>query len=267
MRYLGGKSKIAHDIASLINRHDERCVYLEPFMGSCWVTCQITLPIRYVGDLHDEVVELYYQLTHDLWDPPHTLSKEEFEDIREHRATGKYPKPLVAFAGFGCAYAGSYWRSYAGQKLVAGARRSLLKKKEFLRNCTFFSGDYRDLNPVGCVIYCDPPYAGAKYGYRITGVRGNGKFDNDEFWRVMGKWSERNVVYVSEYEAPKGWQCIWEKPVTRGVRTERGNEKKIERVFAAGNEESLMLCDEDNRRSISHLGIDCEKVSVKDRHR
>jgi len=228
MRYLGGKFKIAKDIAALINAH-EGIYYLEPFMGSCWVTAEVTIKNRLAGDIHDEIVELYHSIQNG-WMPPGTLSKEEYEDIRDNRTTDKYPKQLIAFAGFGCAYAGSYWRTYAGEIYAGRSKRSILKKAPKLSDVRYFCCDYRELDPSGCIIYCDPPYS-ESFSYRITGVRGNGRFDNNEFWEIMNKWSEKNILYISEYDAPSDFSCVLEKEVAMGVRTLKGNERRLERVF------------------------------------
>lgn len=229
MKYLGGKFKVAKEISAVINKSDGN-VYLEPFMGSCWVTAKIDLQHRIAGDLHDEVVELYHSVQNG-WIPPETLSKTEYDHIRANRCSGIYPKNLIAFAAFGCAFAGSCWRKYAGEEYAAKAKRSILKKAPSLQNVTYFSSDYRDLNPNGCVIYCDPPYADVSYGYRITGKIGNGSFDTTEFWEIMNKWSESNLVYVSEYKAPADYVCLMEKSIKSGVRTKNGHEVRIERLF------------------------------------
>jgi DNA adenine methylase len=238
MRYMGGKQKTAKDIASVLNRHPMDSIFLEPFMGSCWVTCEVQIRNRVAGDLHKELVALY-QALQDGWEPPHSLSRSEFEDIRRNRTSGKYPRHLVAFAGFGCAYAGSYWRSYAGEVYALWTRNSLLRKKPKLRDVVFYHGDYRDLNPSGCVIYCDPPYQGVSYGFRITGRRGNGSFDSNEFWAVVRKWGEKNIVYVSEYEAPQDFKLIWEREVRTWARKTGGSERRRERLFVTGEGTNL----------------------------
>ncbi len=248
MRYLGGKNKIAKYLAVELNRYDAGVTYVEPFMGSCWVTCEVEYKKRIAGDLHDEVVELYHKIAQG-WVPPRSVSREEFEDIRDNRATGKYPRELVAFVGFGCAFAASYWRGYAGEIFANQCCNSLLRKKEKLRGVHYFSSDYRDLNPKGCVVYCDPPYAGASYGFRITGRRGNGHFDNDEFWRVMEEWARDNVVFVSEYNCPLSWDVVWERDVksnTRRTRHTRVAEHRTERLFRAGDPSCLVTNQPDD---------------------
>lgn len=206
MRYLGGKYRIAKHIARCVNGHPGT-VFLEPFMGSCWVTAQINYPHRLVGDIHNELVMLYHRVVHEGWEPPEVLSAEDYFDIRANRASGKYPPELVAFAAFGCTFGGACWRKYAGESYAARSKRSILKKVPHLNDVRFYTSDYCVLRPKGCIIYCDPPYAG-KYTYRITGVKGNGRFDHNKFWKIMDDWSQDNLVFISELTAPKDYECI-----------------------------------------------------------
>lgn len=239
MRYLGGKFRVSKHIAEVVNQHDGN-VYLEPFMGSCWVTRLIKYKHRIAGDVHEELVEMFRKLQ-EGWEPPDHITKEEYDDIRANKI-GKYPKELVAFAGFGCAFAGSYFRKYAGEIHPARSKRSVLKKIKDLMDVHFFVDDYRNLKPKGCIIYCDPPYEDS-YGFRITGVIGNGKFDNDEFWDVMRSWSKDNVVYISENKAPDDFECVLEVPVKSGVRTTNGCETRIERLFHKPTDTELLNLD------------------------
>lgn len=250
MRYLGGKYYVAKHIAKYLNGHPGS-IYLEPFMGSCWVTVRVHYLHRIVGDLHDELVTLYHKVTHEGWIPPF-VSKETYDDIRANKTNGKYPPELVAFAGFGCAFGGSYFRKYAGEIYPPRSKRSLLKKAKQLQDVRFFTSDYRHLNPTGCVIYCDPPYDG-KYSYRITGIRGNGSFDNGEFWDIMDQWSEKNLVFVSELESPDSWECVMEVPVKASLRTKEGCSTRIEKLFVRGRNAELV--QEDTIDPLHILGV------------
>jgi DNA adenine methylase len=68
-----------------------------------------------------------------------------------------------------------------------------------LGNTYFDCKDYRELNPEGYIIYCDPPYEGTtQYSKKLVG-----DFDTNEFWSIMRKWSNNNKVFISEYNAPR----------------------------------------------------------------
>lgn len=259
MRYLGGKYYVAKHIANHINGHGGT-VYLEPFMGSCWVTAQAEYKHRIAGDYHDHLVELYHKVTHEGYEPPEFISKEEYDDIRAHRRDGKYPPELVAFAGFGSAFGGSYFRKYAGEIYAGRSRRSILRKAQQLQGTQFFVADYKELNPKGCVIYCDPPYEDC-YIFRVTNVVGNPVFDSKTFWEVADRWAEHNLVFVSELDAPKGWECVMDVPVPASVRTKEGCSIRHEKLFHKNR--GVELVREDVIDPIHILGVPADWKGLK----
>jgi hypothetical protein len=71
---------------------------------------------------------------------------------------------------------------------------------------------------------CDPPYRETTGYYH--------KFDSDEFWDVVRKWSAENIVVVSEYSAPEDFKCVLEMPTKTDLRTKKnGKEDRIERLY------------------------------------
>ena len=69
----------------------------------------------------------------------------------------------------------------------------------------FANLSFTDLDiPENSIIYCDPPYFGTEQ-YK-------NKFDHILFWDwVRTKSKQGNKVYVSEYNAPSDFVCVWEK--------------------------------------------------------
>lgn len=250
MRYLGGKYYVAKHIVKYINGHPGS-VYLEPFMGSCWVTAKAKYKHRIAGDIHDELVSLFRKIQQG-WEPPEFISEEEYNDIRANKRTDKYPPELIAFAGFGCAFGGSYFRQYAGDIYAGRSRRSILKKMKKLQDVRFYCADYKSLNPKGCIIYCDPPYEDS-YRFRITKVVGNGSFDHKEFWDIMSRWSENNLVFISELEAPGGYECLMNVPIKASVRTKEGCSTRWEKLFCKNMDAELI--QEDDVNVLDILGV------------
>lgn len=90
----------------------------------------------------------------------------------------------------------------------------------------FQCGDYEKLysDKVDCLFYCDIPYKGTKqYG-------SSKNFDYDRFWNWAEKMSEKNIVLVSEHEAPSGWECIWQQEVKRTIDNTK-RVKAVEKLF------------------------------------
>ena len=72
----------------------------------------------------------------------------------------------------------------------------------------FYNKSYRDFNPKGMLIYCDPPYKSTQ-GYST------GMFDSELFWDTIRKWSKNNCVFVSEENAPSDFEIVWKKQKRR----------------------------------------------------
>lgn len=72
----------------------------------------------------------------------------------------------------------------------------------------------------------DPPYN------NTTGYAGD-RFDTTEFWIAMRLLADLgHTVFVSEQEAPPDIQCIWEKPFTRTLDRNKGNQFTVtEKLF------------------------------------
>ena len=110
------------------------------------------------------------------------------------------------------------------QSLERLERLQSLERLESLERLQRLNMDYRDVPlPDGCVVYCDPPYAGTnRYG------RDGTAFDHDAFW----DWARRYEVplFVSEYTAPKDFVPIAEFP-HRSRLSATANNSVTERLF------------------------------------
>ena len=83
-----------------------------------------------------------------------------------------------------------------------------------------------DLKPYleceNCLIYCDPPYA--------EGIGYKSDFNHEEFWQWVRDMSKKNIVVVSEYQAPDDFEAIWEMPVKTHLNN-RNKLNKVEKLF------------------------------------
>ena len=183
------------------------------------------------NDKQEYLIELY-KAVQKGWVPPDSLPEEEYRYIRAHKDDDK---ALTAFAGFGCSFGGKWFGGYgrhsrasAENTLRIQSKRALMRDIGILRDAEFLCLDYREAPlPDGCVIYADPPYRGRMQAYGLKE-----QFDSDAFWEWAKETSAGHDVYVSELEAPEGFQCIWEKPVTRRLgNCSDSRFKAIEKLF------------------------------------
>lgn len=74
----------------------------------------------------------------------------------------------------------------------------------------------------GNVVYCDPPYKGTT-GYK-DGINYN------QFYEWVRKLSRNNIVFISEYNMPSDFRCIWEYKHETTLDTKKHKER-IERLW------------------------------------
>lgn len=228
MRYLGGKAKIAKELSVFLqSKIQPDQTFVDLFCGSCNVVSKIQAKERIANDLHKELIALHIAVQQGQ-ELPSAISEEEYKHIRSNREL--YPDWLVAFAGFGCAFAGDYFKGYAkdnrGDDYCGNAKSSLNKKHSKLQDVKFTNLSYADVQiPCTSLIYCDIPY-------KDTTKYSTGSFDHEAFYSyAKHKQSEGHVVYVSEYEhnVPEGWGVLWRHESTKSIRNkDKVQEKTVE---------------------------------------
>lgn len=247
---MGGKSRIARQIAEFINEiprrkvqncqapgpnnHDygggggEADCFVSLFCGSCAVESKVQgFSRKILNDRHKYLIAML-QGVQNGYNLPESITPEEYRYIRDHKDEDP---ALAGFVGFGCSFGGKWFGGYArnasGTNYALQSKRSLLKDMATLQDAHFVCEDYRRVCiPPGAVIYADPPYN------NTTGYSGE-RFDSSEFWRAMRLLADTgHTVFVSEQEAPPGIECIWEKPFTRTLDRNKGNQFTVtEKLF------------------------------------
>lgn len=206
MQYLGGKSRLAKEIAAHLDALAKPigAQIEDRFCGALSVAAAIKHRPLICSDAN---AALICTLRHvqDGWEPPLNLSEEEYRKLKERNDPSD---PLTAFAAAGCSFGGKWWGGYArqtkGLNYAACASRSLIRKIRKPASFEILCRDYREdlfkKTRRPRVVYFDPPYRDS-VGYPAVGA-----FDHDEFWTLARSLADAGVtVRVSEYTAPDGW--------------------------------------------------------------
>lgn len=229
MRYQGGKSRIAKPLAQIITTTAGGAdCFVSLFCGSCAVESKVQgFSRKILNDRHKYLIAML-QGVQNGYNLPENITPEEYRYIRDHKDEDP---ALAGFVGFGCSFGGKWFGGYArnatGTNYALQSKRSLLKDMATLQDAHFVCEDYRRVCiPPGAVIYADPPYN------NTTGYSGE-RFDSAEFWRAMRLLADTgHTVFVSEQEAPPEIECIWEKPFTRTLDRNKGNQFTVtEKLF------------------------------------
>ena len=160
------------------------------------------------------------------WQPPTEITEEQYNHIKANKE--QYPKELVGFTGiavtFGSTWFGTYARNKRGTNYAMEGRKNLMKQVERLQGTIFTSSSYCDIAlPKNSIIYCDPPYEGVA-GYKD-------KFNHTDFWEwCREKTKKGHSVFISEYNAPNDFKCIWQSELKTNMNAKHET-KPIEKLF------------------------------------
>lgn len=230
MKYMGSKARFAkHILPIILKDRQPRQSYIEPFAGGMNMIDKVD-GIRIANDQHEELMAMWQALIYENWDPPKSVSEDEYKAIKYNQ--DDYPKHLVAYVGFN-SFGGKWFAGYRRDKqgkrdYWAEHYRNITKQVPNLEGVVLSCKSYTELEiPENSIVYCDPPYASTTK-YRDS-------FDHDKFWEWCRQQSKAgHQLFVSEYNAPEDFNCIWEKPAKTSFSWHADNlpaKKSVERLF------------------------------------
>ena len=247
---MGSKSRIAKYIIPIIQDYIETNnikKYIEPFVGGANVIDKIKCDYRYGFDKNKYLIALLQRVQNNL--PLYEdVSKDLYDKARtsfNNSDTSNFEDWEIGNIGFIASFNGrwfdggyaktGYENTKNGQRLrnyYQEAKNNILSQANALKDIVFRSCDYKESVDLAIdsntVIYCDPPYAGTKqYANAIN-------FSYDDFWQTMREWSKKNIVIVSEQNAPDDFKCIWEQEVSRSIKA-NDKSKSTEKLFVYNN--------------------------------
>lgn len=234
MKYMGSKNRISkHIIPIMVDEADKRGIttWVEPFVGGGNSIDKVPDRFKRIGsDANPHAVQALIAIRDMVDILPETLTEEEYKQIR-----GCDPEPIKSWLRFICSYSGRFDEGFARHGNLVKYRKTPLqegrinaqKQSPLLQGVQLFTRSYDNCNDyTNCLIYCDPPYKG-KTSYRTQPL------DHDKFWEWCRGMSEHNIVFVSEYEAPSDFVCVWSGEVKTNFDSKRKSSSytAIEKLF------------------------------------
>jgi DNA adenine methylase len=197
--------------------------------------------VRFANDICPYLIEFYKALQNG-WKPPEHVSEEDYKYYNKLYKEGVI-SPKIGFVMYFCSFGGKKWGGYARDKktnrdfskeayedslrLSNGQFKDSLRLSEGIRGVNFYCMEYFDLLmviPKDCLVYFDIPYKGTT-GY-------GKKFNHDQFWSVIRTCSKLEDIYVSEYEAPEDFECVWQLDRKTNLNTKDGSKSnRTEKIF------------------------------------
>lgn len=243
MKYMGSKNRIANDILPIIQGYIDKNnidTYIEPFVGGANVIDKIKCQNRIGTDKNKYLIALLKRVAEGK-ELLESVSREFYSEVRSKYETGAYEDWVVGNVGFIASYNGrwfdggfapaGYEKTKNGKRYrdyYQESKRNILAQSNDIANVEFGVKDYTEYEPKGCLIYCDPPYQGTKQYKNAM------NFDYELFWNTVRKWSINNIVIISELSAPADFKCIWEKSVSRTMKSTDNTMRALEKMFMYG---------------------------------
>ncbi len=229
---MGSKHRLSKDLVPILNTtilDNNIKTYIEPFVGGANIIEHIECSKKIGSDNNEFLIEMWNKLIMG-WNPPNEMSRETYNNIKNNKKD--YPKYMVAIAGFCATYNAKWFGGYAGlvKTKVGTIRnyydesiRNILSQINKLKDVEFLCCDYKQYsNTKNSLFYCDPPYENTtKY---------KDEFKHEEFWEWVRLMSKNNIVFVSEYNAPEDFECVYEKQLTTTL-DKNSRKKDIEKLF------------------------------------
>lgn len=245
MRYQGSKARIAKDIIPFFSKHlKDGKVFIDLFAGGMNLVDKVNYPYKVATDINYYVISLWQEIQKNgMKNIPMEVTEEMYNDVKNKFIDGKqeYPDYLTGYVATCCSYGGGWFNGYAhfnpnkNEDHIKEAYNGLKKQFEnfkYLDKTVFAHYDYVYIEELvdlkDAVIYADPPYESRKAYIE--------DFDNFAFWnwvRCIVK-DFGTPIYISEYDAPSDFKCVWQKNVPDGMGTTKNGRKqnrKIEKLF------------------------------------
>ena len=231
MKYMGSKNRIAKHLLPIMLAECEKhgiTTWVEPFVGGANMIDKVPDTFDRIGyDLNDHVIHALIDIRDNAENLPDSISEYRYKKLKELP-----PSTMSSWIRFACSFGGKFNNGYAREKgsdestFCGYGKRNALKQSSKIQNVKFICDSYENLNPVNCLIYCDPPYQGTT-GYKT------GSFDHDKFFDWCREQAKRNIVFLSEYNAPDDFECVWKGEVKTNFASARkkATHNAVEKLF------------------------------------
>lgn len=240
MRYCGSKRRFMKDLLPILMKDcDGETFFYDLFGGGMNVVSEIPLKNKVAVDLNKYVIALWQEVQkHGVTYLPQSLNEKTYNQIKEEYINNKpsYCDYMIGYVGTCCSFGGSWFNGYARynekkkEDHIKEAYNGLKKQYETFKNLDstlFIHNSYSNIKLLpNSIVYCDIPYMSTKK-YETD-------FNHKEFWEWARKKSkEVKHLYVSEYEAPSDFVCIWQKEKKDSLGRKEGQKQntKIEKLF------------------------------------
>ena len=233
MKYMGGKNRIAKEILPIILKNrKENQFYVEPFAGGCNVIDKVK-GNRLASDKSEYLMDMWFDLTMG-YSFDEKIDNDKYSRARTEFNNGvneEFTMAQIGWIGFMASYNGRFFDggyngNYKKRDYTKESIDNIKKQIDSMKGVSFSSGNYDEIIiPNNSIIYCDIPYEGTKQ-YATSK-----NFNHLEFWQWCRDMTKKgHEVFISEYNAPNDFKCVWSKEITNSMNTSN-TYKPTEKLF------------------------------------
>jgi len=236
MIYMGSKNRIAKHILPIIlkDRKDDQ-YFVDVFTGGGNLIQHVDG--NCIGsDINKYTISFLNKIKEDTeWIPKNIadFTKEDYQLVKNNKESFcDYELGHIGYnLSFGGKWFGGWCHNTNHKDYVKAGYEHVLRQADKLNKHIFICSSYLDLEiPNNSIIYCDPPYQKTT---KYDAISKN--FNHEVFWEWCRIMSEYHQVFVSEYNAPDDFECVWKKEVNMKLELKSNSTKRIEKLFVYKN--------------------------------
>jgi len=225
---MGSKNRTSKYILPIIlkERKLNQC-WVEPFVGGGNMIDKVEGK-RIGSDINPYLIDALITIRDKIDKIPKNNQEFSENDYKKLKENDEYE--FKGYAGFAFSYSGKWLGGWCRDKTgkrdyVRESYENACKQSPLLKSVELINSDYLNLSiPDNSLIYCDPPYRNTtKY---------KDAFNHDIFWDwCRKKANQGHVIFVSEYDAPSDFECVWQKEGASSLTQHTGSKKAVEKLF------------------------------------
>ena len=207
--------------------------FVDLFCGGCSIAQEVDGKVV-ANDKNKYLIAMFKGLQENR-KRPYTISKELYSKARteyNNKTNNEFDDFTIGWIGWMGSYNGRFFDGgYSGHEVgkrdyITEQIKNTEKQIYKIQHIKFFSKNYNEFTfKEPCLIYCDIPYKDTKQ-YATSK-----DFNHDIFWQWCREMSKQgHKVFVSEYQAPEDFKCVWSKEVTNSLNTTK-TYKPTEKLF------------------------------------
>lgn len=229
---MGSKKRIAKDILKVMLGDEKDTPFYDVFCGGGNLIQYADCKYKFASDIDKYCIAFLNKIKEDIsWIPKtnQEFTKNDYKYVRDHKS--EFPDYLVGHVGYNLSFGGRFFEGWRqdnkGTDYVAKSYLNAERQSKQITDISFTVSDYSAVQFLpSSIIYCDIPYFGTKK-YKTSHL-----FNHSEFYDwTRAKMSEGHRVYISSYEMPSGFGCVWSKTIKSRLKIDDNSSDCHEKLF------------------------------------